>query len=143
MLVVIDDMSRKVAKVTKRRLTVFGTLSLIAIVYFCITLGYHLYTIFDLHHQKNELENTYSNLQKEADDLQIEINKLNDPDYLARYAREKFSYSKDGEYIIKINETEKEMDNIDDSLNINYVVVGLSGLLVMIFIYIIVKSRKK
>ncbi len=136
-------MSRKVAKVTKRRLTVFGTISLVAIIYFCITLGYHLYTIYDLRSQKNSLEETYSKLQEEADDLQIEINKLNDPDYLARYAREKFSYSKDGEYIIKINETEKEMDSIDDSLNFNYIVVGLSGVLVFIFVYIIVKSRKK
>ena len=136
-------MSRKVAKVTKRRLTVFGTTSLVAIIYFCITLGYHLYTIYDLRSQKNSLEETYSKLQEEADDLQIEINKLNDPDYLARYAREKFSYSKDGEYIIKINETEKEMDSIDDSLNFNYIVVGLSGVLVFIFVYIIVKSRKK
>lgn len=136
-------MSRKVAKVTKRRLTVFGTISLVVIIYFCFTLGYHLYTIYDLHKQKDELEEKYSKLQEEADDLQIEINKLNDPDYLARYAREKFSYSKDGEYIIKINETEKEMDSIDDSLNFNYIVVGLSGVLVFIFVYIIVKSRKK
>lgn len=136
-------MNRKVAKVTKRRLTVFGTISLVAIVYFCFTLGYHLYTIYNLRVQKNELEETYSKLQNEADDLQIEIDKLNDPDYLARYAREKFSYSKDGEYIIKINETEKELDNIDDTLNINYVVVGLSGVLVFVFIYIIFRSRKK
>ena len=136
-------MSKKVAKVTKRRLTVFGTISLVAIVYFCFTLGYHLYTIYNLRVQKNELEETYSKLQNEADDLQIEIDKLNDPDYLARYAREKFSYSKDGEYIIKINETEKELDNIDDTLNINYVVVGLSGVLVLVFIYIIFRSRKK
>lgn len=136
-------MNRKVAKVTKRRLTVFGTISLVAIVYFCFTLGYHLYTIYNLRVQKNELEETYSKLQNEADDLQIEIDKLNDPDYLARYAREKFSYSKDGEYIIKINETEKELDNIDDTLNINYVVVGLSGVLVLVFIYIIFRSRKK
>lgn len=136
-------MSRKVAKVTKRRLTVFGTISLVAIIYFCFTLGYHMYTIYDLRKQKDELEEKYSKLQEEADDLQIEINKLNDPDYLARYAREKFSYSKDGEYIIKINETEKEMESIDDTLNMNYVVIGLSGVLVLIFIYIIVKSRKK
>lgn len=136
-------MSRKVAKVTKRRLTVFGTISLVVIIYFCFTLGYHLYTIYDLHKQKDELEEKYSKLQEEADDLQIEIDKLNDPDYLARYAREKFSYSKDGEYIIKINETEKEIDNIDDNLNMNYVVIGLSGGLLLIFIYIIIKSRKK
>ena len=34
----------------------------------------------------------------------MDADKLQDPDYIARYAREKYFYSKDGEYIIKIPE---------------------------------------
>ena len=101
-IVVVKGMKRRVKKVTKRRLTVFGTLSLIAIIYFSVTLIYHLYTIYDLNKEKNKLEKQYEVLVNKAEELQIEINKLNDPDYLARYAREKYSYSKDGEYVLQI-----------------------------------------
>ena len=42
------------------------------------------------------------NLKKEAESLNIEITKLSSPDYIARYAREKFMYTKNGELILKI-----------------------------------------
>ena len=34
--------------------------------------------------------------------LESDVIKLQDPDYVAKYAREKYLYSKDGELIIKI-----------------------------------------
>ena len=40
-------------------------------------------------------------LEQEAS-LRSEVSKLQDPDYIARYAREKYLYSKDGEIIIRI-----------------------------------------
>ncbi len=138
----VNGMKRKVTKVTKRRLTVFGTLSLIVIIYFSFILVFHLYSIYDLKKQKYELEVKYENLQKEAEDLQLEINKLNNPDYLARYAREKYSYSKDGEYIIKLNDAKEVIDSVDDDISMNYIVIGLSSVIFVIFIYIIVKSKK-
>jgi cell division protein DivIC len=51
---------------------------------------------------KKELDATYKEKLKEEEKLQSEIIKLQDPDYVARYAREKYLYSKDGEIIIKI-----------------------------------------
>ena len=74
---------------------------------------------------------------------QEEINKLNDPDYLARYAREKYSYSKEGEYIIKIKDVNDDISDVDEDINMNYLIVGLSGVIFLIFIYIIVKGRSK
>lgn len=142
-IVVVNGMKRRVRKVTKRRLTVFGTLSLIAIIYFSVTLVFHLYSIYDLNKEKKELEVKYDKLVKEADDLQIEINKLNDPDYLARYAREKYSYSKEGEYIIKIKDVNDDISDVDEDINMNYLIVGLSGVIFLIFIYIIIKGRSK
>lgn len=136
-------MERKVAKKTKLRLSILGTLSMIAIGYFCFTLFFHLYKIYQLHQEKNMLEEKYSKLQQEADDLQIEINKLSDPEYLARYAREKYSYSKNGEYIIKINETKDDIEHIDTTLNNNYIIIGLCAGIGVIFIYIIIRSHKK
>ena len=40
-------------------------------------------------------------LQDEEDVLNSDIKKLEDPEYVARYAREKYMYSKDGELIIR------------------------------------------
>ena len=136
-------MNRKIKKVTKRRLIIFGTLSILSIIYFGYTLSSYIYTIYDLNKQKNNLEEHYIELKHETEDLQIEINKLNDPEYLARYAREKYSYSKEGEYIIKINDTKKEIEDVSDNINNHYIVIGLSLVIILVFIYMIVKAIKK
>ena len=135
--------SRRVSKATKRRLTLFGTLSIISIIYFGVSLSYHIYTLYDLNKQKDELNEYYKKLKKEAEDLQIEIDRLKDPEYLARYAREKYYYSKEGEYIIKINDTEKDIETVDDELKTNYVILGLCGSIILIFVYIWIKAIKK
>ena len=44
----------------------------------------------------------YKDILEDEDNLKTEINKLQDEEYVARYAREKYLYSKDGELIIKI-----------------------------------------
>ena len=136
-------MSKKVKKTTKMRLSVFGTISLVIVFYFGFILFFHLYTIYDLSNEKKQLEEKYKNLQEEADELQIEINKLSNPEYLARYAREKYSYSKEGEYVIKMNDTKESISNLDEKLNINYFIIGFSGVIFLIFVYIIIRSRKK
>lgn len=41
-------------------------------------------------------------LLEEEQSLKSEVSKLKDPDYIARYAREKYMYTKDGEIILKI-----------------------------------------
>lgn len=48
-----------------------------------------------------ELEIYYEELIKEEDSLKSEVTKLSDPDYLARYAKEKYLYSEEGEIIIR------------------------------------------
>lgn len=51
---------------------------------------------------KKELETKYSELLSNEEKLEGEVIKLQDPDYIAKYAREKYYYSKEGELIIKI-----------------------------------------
>ena len=46
----------------------------------------------------------YDDLLKEEESLTSEVTKLHDPDYVARYAREKYMYSLPGEFIIKLPE---------------------------------------
>ena len=50
------------------------------------------------------LETNYKKALSEEEDLKEEINKLQDPEYMAKYAREKYLYSKDDEIVIKIEE---------------------------------------
>lgn len=48
------------------------------------------------------LSKEYKRLQEEESSLESEVTKLQDPAYIARYAREKFLYSKEGEIILRI-----------------------------------------
>ena len=37
------------------------------------------------------------------EELELDIRKLEDPDYIAKYVREKYFYSKDGELILRMD----------------------------------------
>jgi cell division protein DivIC len=52
---------------------------------------------------KKALEDKYSELVDHEDELNDEVNKLQDPEYVAKYAREKYLYTKDGEIIIDVS----------------------------------------
>ena len=56
--------------------------------------------------QKKQLEDRIASLKEEEKVLESDIQKLEDPSYVARYAREKYLYSKDGEIIIRIPDDE-------------------------------------
>ena len=62
--------------------------------------------IMDNKTEKVELMNKYSSLLEEEQKLKSDVNKLQDPDYVARYAREKYLYTKTGELIIRIPKSE-------------------------------------
>ena len=106
----------KISKRTKSRLIILGPISLICVVVFIISLLYNLVTIYNLTIDKKNLEKQYLELQEKAEQLKIDIEKFNDEQYLANYVREHYSYSKDGEYIIKIvddvNDTSETLENI-------------------------------
>ncbi len=57
--------------------------------------------------EKIQLKEQYANKLEEEEKLNKEITKLNDPEYIAKYAREKYMYSKNGEIIIRIDEEDK------------------------------------
>lgn len=71
-----------------------------------ITLFSVFTEILDKYKEKNELENQLIALEEKEKELENDVKKLEDPEYLARYAREKYFYSKDGELIIRIPEDE-------------------------------------
>ncbi len=53
--------------------------------------------------EKKELTQKLEDLKDEEKILHDDVEKLKDPEYAARYAREKYFYSKNGEKILKIN----------------------------------------
>ena len=134
--------TRRISKSTKRRLRVFGILSLVCILYFIFCLGFELYKVHELKLEEKQLKEEYESLKKEAEELEVEIDELNNPEYLAKYARENYSYSKDGEYIIKLNDKDEEIKKVNNEINVNYIIVGLSIFIIIIFLYVIIRSKK-
>ena len=77
-----------------------GSITLITVTTF--TIGRYWIEIVHKYQEKQELEQNLTALQEKEDALKVDAEKLEDPDYVARYAREKYLYSKDGEFILRI-----------------------------------------
>ena len=69
-----------------------------------VDVGESEQTVKGLKKEISELKTAYMEKLEEEDILNDEISKLQDPEYLAKYAREKYLYSKDDEIIIKIED---------------------------------------
>lgn len=52
--------------------------------------------------EKQELSDKLVSLKEKGEALRVEANRLQDPEYVARYAREKFFYSGKNEYVIRM-----------------------------------------
>ena len=130
---------KKVSKRAKKRLLFFGTLSFAVIIYFFSTLTTYTLNIIDLNHEKKELQKQLLVLKEDEENLNIELKKLQDPDYIARFARENYLYSKNGEYIIKIQDNKKatKKTDIDHEKSIRYIVVGVGSFLTILGIYVL------
>ena len=139
-------MASKISKASIRRLSLFGLVSVCAVFYFLFSLIFSSYSIYNLTKEKNRLNDLYVELQEKAEDLKLDIEKLQDPEYLADYARETYLYTKDDEYVLQIEEiieTNENIDKLTNKIDKNYIIFGLIFLIVLIFIYIIRKSNKK
>lgn len=94
----------KRTKKEKLRLRIY-ILSIVGLIsFFGCKMYYYWPKIFTNYQEKKELEQKYTALLEEEETLSSDIVKLQDPDYIARFAREKYLYSKNGELIIRIVE---------------------------------------
>ena len=120
-----------------------GTLSLVIIITFFVNLITYTFNISKLSQEEQRLQNEFKELQAKEQNLKIEIQKLKDPEYVARYARENYLYSKDGEYIIKLdppkNENKENNTNKGKNKDIIYIISGLVIILVIPFL----KNKRK
>lgn len=85
-----------------KRLFFLGFSSVAIIFVTTITIGKYWVEIYNKYQEKKELKKELIALKDQEDELKVDASKLQDPDYIARYAREKYSYSKDGEIILRI-----------------------------------------
>lgn len=95
---------KTIMKKNTRRFLVFGISSFFIIAVVIISVSKIVFEIIDKYKEANELEEKKVALQEKEKTLNNEILKLQDQEYLAGYAREKYFYSKDGELIIRIPE---------------------------------------
>lgn len=97
-------MQRK--KMTKRSKTRVLLISIITISLISLLLV-NMFSVWKQIYEKKKEKSFYTEelakLKEEEEYLKMEAEKLKDPDYVARYAREEYLYSKDGEFTIKIN----------------------------------------
>ena len=93
---------KRATKKDKRRIFILIVILIPLLVLFISNIWKYGIQIVKNIKTKEELDLVYKEKLKEEEKLQSEITKLQDPEYIARYAREKYLYSKDGEIIIKI-----------------------------------------
>ena len=77
---------------------------IILIVFLGVSTYKDFVTIVNNKRETKKLNTQYEKLLDEKKSLTSEVTKMNDPEYLARYAKEKFLYSKDDEVIIRMGE---------------------------------------
>ena len=87
---------------SRRRMLLLGLISFAIIFTTTFTIGKYWIEIFEKYKEKRELEAELTALKEKEEELKVDANKLQNPEYVARYLRERFYYSKDNEYIIKL-----------------------------------------
>ena len=94
----------KITTKDKRRLILLLCLFVPLLVLFLSNAISYISIIYSNKREKDRLEEKYKETLEREEVLKSEIMKLQDDEYIARYARERYLYSKDGEIIIRIDE---------------------------------------
>lgn len=99
--------------------------------------------IYHLQKEEKLLNNQLNTLKYDEKLLKVEIEKLKDPEYLARYARENYLYSKNGEIVIKVQKEETKESSLPQPKNDTFLI--FIGILILLFIvgYVIKRSKTK
>ncbi len=85
-----------------KRLFLLGSFSVIVIGLTTYTTLKYWMEIYSKYKENKQLSVELKKLKKKEAALKVDIGKMQDSDYIARYAREKYLYSKDGEFILSI-----------------------------------------
>ena len=135
---------KRVTRASKRRLLLFGSISVVMIVYFFISMSTYIIDIYNLKREEQLLQKELVELQANEKNLNTQIEMLKDVDYLARYARENYLYSKDGEIVLKIQENHVDDETMEDSLPFDqkYIFYAGGGMIGLLILYVALKRAK-
>lgn len=95
-------MGRKYGVKTKSRMIIIFLVFLVVICTLSYTLFLNVKQIVVLEKEMDKLTSEKNSLESEEVVIKEDIKRLEDPVYIARYAREKYYYSKEGEIILRI-----------------------------------------
>ena len=101
----VNNKQKKAHVSTKKkilRFMFFGATSFLFIVYFFSLVVNVSLEIVGKYEEKANLNKELEILKEEEEELSTDVLKLQDPEYVGRYLREKYYYSKENEYIIKL-----------------------------------------
>lgn len=94
----------KKKKASKRKIRIFLALVIFGTV--IASLSYNLLNniinIKKMKEKKEDLSKQIVSLEREKEELETDIVKLKDPEYIAKYVRERYFYSKEGEVILRL-----------------------------------------
>lgn len=88
----------------KYRLCLFVPVCAVVLITIFASVGSYWLQITEKYQEKKEIEAQIISLKEKEEELKVSVERLEDPDYVARYAREKYMYSKEGEIIIRLPE---------------------------------------
>lgn len=91
----------KKTKKDKRRLLFISSVIVILIISLISSVANDWTKILENKSEITSLTNKYNDLLSEEEKLVSEVTKLQDDEYIARYAKEKFMYSAPGETILR------------------------------------------
>lgn len=92
---------KNVSKKAKRRLTLFILAFLFIVTFICINIFPTLLKVMANKKEIALLQESYEELLDNEEALKAEVQKLQNSDYVKRYAKEKYLYTKDNELIIR------------------------------------------
>lgn len=93
----------KKTKKEKKRLFLISTIIVLLIISLVSSVAKDWTKILENKSEITILNDKYATLLEDEEKLVSEVTKLQDNDYIARYAKERFMYSADGEIIIRMD----------------------------------------
>ncbi len=93
----------KKTKKEKKRLFVISVVIILLVVSLVSSVAGDWTKIMENKSKITNLNKQYNDLLSEEEKLVSEVTKLQDDDYIVRFAKEKFLYSENGELIIRMN----------------------------------------
>ena len=82
----------------------FGVASIAIVIVMLSSLSGAVIDIYGKYKEKESLNTKMIELREKEAKLTVDVERMKDPEYVARYLREKFFYSKKDEFIIRLPE---------------------------------------